>query len=111
MIDMLTRDVTLIATTLATMLPFVAFLVIMVFTRNSRGVSAGLSIGAISVSWLCAVFLLARHWHLEEPLQYLSRWVVSGDIHIPFGFLLDHALRGDNHQLSGSDLFSGLYGR
>jgi NADH-quinone oxidoreductase subunit L len=89
MIDMLTRDVTLIATTLATMLPFVAFLVIMVFTRNSRGVSAGLSIGAISVSWLCAVFLLARHWHLEEPLQYLSRWVVSGDIHIPFGFLLD----------------------
>jgi NADH-quinone oxidoreductase subunit L len=89
MIDMLTRDLTWIATTLATMLPFVAFLVIMVFTRNHRGLSAGLSIGAITVSLLSAVFLLARHWHLEAPLQYLGRWLVSGDIHIPFGFLLD----------------------
>ena len=79
------------ATVLATMLPVVAFVVIMVFTRNHRGVSAGLSIAAISVSWLCAVFLLARHWHLEIPLQFLGRWLVSGDITIPFGFLLDQA--------------------
>jgi NADH-quinone oxidoreductase subunit L len=89
MIDMLTRDITLIATTLATMLPFVAFLVIMVFTRNHRGLSAGLSIGAITVSLLSAIYLLARHWQLEIPLQYLGRWLVSGDIHIPFGYLLD----------------------
>ncbi|MGB5750201.1 MAG: NADH-quinone oxidoreductase subunit L, partial [Desulfobacterales bacterium] len=84
-------DFTLLATVLATMLPFVAFLVIMVLARNHRGISAGLSIGAITVSWLCAIFLLARHWHLEEPLQYLGRWLVSGDIHIPFGYLLDQA--------------------
>jgi len=61
----------------------------MVFTRNHRGLSAGLSIGSITVSLLSAVFLLARHWHLEDPLQYLGRWLVSGDIHIPFGYLLD----------------------
>jgi len=91
MIDMLTRDLTLIATTLATMLPFMAFLVIMVFTRNHRGLSAGLSIGAITVSLLSAIILLARHWHLQDPIQYLGRWLVSGDINIPFGFLLDQA--------------------
>jgi len=91
MIDMLTGDLTLMATVLATMLPFVAFLVIMVFARNHRGFSAGLSIGAITVSLLSAVFLLARHWQMEVPLQYLGRWLVSGDIHIPFGFLLDQA--------------------
>ena len=91
MIDMLTRDLTLIATTLATMLPFMAFLVIMVFTRNHRGLSAGLSIGAITVSLLSAIILLARHWHLEGPIQYLGRWLVSGDINVPFGFLLDQA--------------------
>ena len=91
MIEILTRDITLMATVLATMLPFVTFLVIMVFARNHRGLSAGLSIGAITVSWLCAVFLLARHWHLEIPLQYLGRWLVSGDINISFGFLLDQA--------------------
>jgi NADH-quinone oxidoreductase subunit L len=91
MIDMLTWDLTLIATTLATMLPFMAFLVIMVFTRNHRGLSAGLSIGAITVSLLSAIILLARHWHLQDPIQYLGRWLVSGDINIPFGFLLDQA--------------------
>ena len=91
MIESLTGDITLAATTLATMLPVIAFVVIMVFTRNHRGISAALSIGAISVSFLCAVFLLTRHWHLQDPLQYVSRWVVSGDISIPFGFLLDQA--------------------
>ena len=89
MIDVFIQDSTLTCTALATMLPFVAFLVIMVFTRNHRGLSAGLSIGAITVSLISAIFLLTRHWHLETPLQYLGRWLVSGDISIPFGFLLD----------------------
>ncbi len=91
MTDMLPWDFTLITAMLATMLPFVAFLVIMVFTRKHRGLSAGLSIGAITVSLLSAIFLLARHWHPAAPIQYLGRWLVSGDIHIPFGFLLDQA--------------------
>jgi len=96
------------------MLPFVAFVVIMVFARNHRGISAGLSIGAVTVSLLCALSLLARHWHLETPLQYLGRWLVSGDISIPFGSRPDqpaHAGRGGHHQLSGPGLFPGLYGR
>ena len=83
------QDPSLNAAILATMLPFVAFLLIMIFTRAYPRLSAGLSIAAVTVSVVSAVFLLARHWRLEEPLEYLGRWVVSGDISIPFGFLLD----------------------
>ena len=85
----MTGDPSLTGALLATMLPFVAFLLIMIFTRANPRLSAGLSIAAISVSLLSAVPLLARHWHLEAPIEYLGRWMVSGDITIPFGFLLD----------------------
>ena len=33
--------------------------------------------------------ILSRHWDMETPLLYTAKWVVSGDIFIPFGFLLD----------------------
>jgi NADH-quinone oxidoreductase subunit L len=89
MIDALTRDFTLLAAALATLLPFVAFLLIMVFTRRHPRLSAGLSIAAVSISLISAIFLLARHWHLATPLEYTGRWLVSGDITVPFGFLLD----------------------
>jgi NADH-quinone oxidoreductase subunit L len=77
------------AAILATFLPFVAFLLIMVFTRRYPRLSAGLSIGAVSISLISAIFLLARHWHLDTPLEYTGRWLVSGDISVPFGYLLD----------------------
>jgi len=86
---MLTWDFTLMATVLATLLPFVVFILIMVFTRNYLRLSAGLSIGAVTISLVSAIFLLARNWHLQAPIQFLGRWLVSGDIIIPFGFLLD----------------------
>jgi NADH-quinone oxidoreductase subunit L len=41
------------------------------------------------MSAAAAVILLIRHWQPAVPLQYTARWVVSGDITIPFGFLLD----------------------
>jgi len=83
------QDPALTAAFLATMLPFVAFILIMIFARAYPRISAGLSIAAVTVSLLSAVFLLARHWHLETPVEYLGRWLVSGDITVPFGFLLD----------------------
>jgi NADH-quinone oxidoreductase subunit L len=79
----------LTAAILATGLPFVAFFLIMVFTRNSPRLSAGLSLAAVTISLASAVFLLARHWHLQTPIEYVGRWLVSGDITIPFGFLFD----------------------
>ncbi len=71
------------------MLPFVAFVLIMIFTRAHARLSAGLSIAAVTVSLLSAILLLVRHWNLETPIEYVGRWVVSGNITIPFGFLLD----------------------
>jgi len=83
------QDPALTAALLATMLPFAAFILIMIFARAYPRLSAGLSIAAVTVSLLSAVFLLARNWHLEIPVEYARRWMVSGDITVPFGFLLD----------------------
>ena len=55
-----TQDATLLAAILATLLPFVAFVLIMVATRSCPRLSAGLSIAAVTVSLGCAVFLLVR---------------------------------------------------
>jgi NADH-quinone oxidoreductase subunit L len=89
MISSGTTDATLIAAMLATLLPFVAFVLIMVFTRAYPRLSAGLSIAAVTLSLLSALFLLTKHWGLGSALQFTFRWVVSGDIQIPFGYLLD----------------------
>ena len=82
-------DPTLIAAMLTTLLPFAAFILIMVFTRAYPRLSAGVSIAAVSVSLLSALFLLGRHWTQDSPIQFTFRWVVSGDLLIPFGYLLD----------------------
>ena len=82
-------DPTLTASILATLTPFVVFVLIMVFTRRSARLSAVLSLAAITISFVCALFLCIRHWHLDAPLQYTGRWLVSGDIVVPFGYLLD----------------------
>ena len=82
-------DPTLIAALLTTWGPFAAFVGIMLFTRAYPRMSAALSMAAVGVSFLCALFLLTTHWEIESPIQFTFRWVVSGDIHIPFGYLLD----------------------
>jgi len=84
------NEPSLTAAILATFLPLGAFLLIMVLTRKHPRLSAGLSIAAISISLISAIFLLARHWHLDTPLEYTGRWLVSGDVAVPFGYLLDH---------------------
>ena len=83
------NDPTLIAAMLTTLLPFVAFVLIMVFTRAYPRFSAGLSISAVAISFISAFFLLTKNWGLVSPLQFTFRWVVAGDIRIPFGYLLD----------------------
>ncbi|MGW8300810.1 MAG: NADH-quinone oxidoreductase subunit 5 family protein [Desulfobacterales bacterium] len=83
------NDPTLLAAMLTTLLPFVAFVLIMVFTRAHPRFSAGLSIAAVALSFLSALFLLIRHWGQVSSVEYMFRWVVSGDIQIPFGYLLD----------------------
>jgi len=80
---------TLPVVTTATMLPFVAFLLIILLTRSRPRLSAALSVGAIAVSLGCALFLLGLHRHLEKPIQYTGRWLASSEVQIPFGFLID----------------------
>ena len=80
---------TLTLVALATWLPAVAFALIMIFLRPHPRQAAGVSIAAVSVSLLSAVWLLIRHWHMSTPIHFTVRWVASGDLTIPFGFLLD----------------------
>jgi len=83
------QDPTLLAAMLGALLPFVSFAVIMVFTRPYPKLSATISVAAVSVSLICALSLLGRHWHLEQPIQYTAKWLVSGKLYVPFGFMLD----------------------
>ena len=83
------QNPSLMAAILTTWLPFISFLLIIVFTRNHRRLSSGLSIAAVTVSLAGAIFLLVRHWSATGPTHYAARWLIAGDISIPFGFLLD----------------------
>ncbi len=83
------QDPSLMAAILTTGLPFFSFLLIMVFTRDHRQLSGGIAIAAVTGSLVGSVFLLARHWRASKPIHYAARWLIAGDISIPFGFLLD----------------------
>jgi NADH-quinone oxidoreductase subunit L len=83
------QDPSLAAALVTTWLPFLSFLLIMVFTRDHRRLSAGLSIAAVAGSLAGAIFLLARHWSAAGPIHYAARWLIAGNIYIPFGFLFD----------------------
>ncbi len=83
------NDPSLMAAILATWLPFISFLLIMVFTRNHRRLSGLIAVAAVAGSVVGAIFLLARHGGQGFPIHYSARWLIAGDISIPFGFLLD----------------------
>ncbi len=80
---------TLLTAIVGTWAPFVTFVLIMLFTRHRPKTSAGLSLASATVSLASALVLLGGHWNLQRPLEYTGRWLVSGDIYIPFGYLLD----------------------
>ena len=85
----LMKDWTFVTAAMTVLLPFGAFVLIMLFTRKRARLSAGLSIGAVTGSLAGAVFLLVRYRHLKTSIQYAGQWLVSGDITVPVGFLLD----------------------
>lgn len=89
MIPFWAQDATHAMALLSTLMPLVAFLAIMLGTRSKEKLSAGLSIGAVAVSFGCSFLLLFRLWNLREPLEYSTRWVALNTVEIPFGFLLD----------------------
>ena len=56
------QDPSLMAAILTTWLPFISFLLIIVFTRDHRRLSGGIAVAAVTGSLAGAVFLLVRHW-------------------------------------------------
>ncbi len=84
-----TMNTSVLAAFLAAVAPLASFFAIMLFTRKSPGISSKISIGAMSASFLCALFLLIRHWGMDGHVEYTARWLVSGPIVIPVGVLLD----------------------
>ncbi len=83
------QDPSLMAAILTTWLPFISFLLIIIFTRDHCRLSAGIAVTAIAGSLAGAVFLLVRLWGAAQPTHYAARWLIAGDIYVPFGFLLD----------------------
>jgi NADH-quinone oxidoreductase subunit L len=85
----LSLDPTVAAAFMTVLAPLAAFATILVVTRRRPRLSAGLSLGAVGISLLGALFLLIRHWGATAPLQVTGRWLVVGEIAVPFGFLID----------------------
>ncbi len=83
------HGVELAALIAATMLPFATFLVILVATRRRPGLSAGLSIGAVTISLACSILLLALNFNLAAPVEFSTRLIASSGFDVPFGFLID----------------------
>ncbi len=83
------KDPILFAAALGTSLPFLSMATILIFTRGNQRLSASISVGAITTSLLCALFLLASLFQAGAPVQYQVPWLLADDIVIPFGYLLD----------------------
>ncbi len=83
------ETLTLPTVALATLLPFAAFVVILLFTRSRPRLSAAVAVGVSSVSLAGTLVLLTLHWNMEKPVQHTARWLVSGTIEIGMGYLLD----------------------
>jgi len=73
----------------ASIAPMIAFAAVLLLLRKRPRAAAGVAISAVTISLVCAVFLLIRHRDAAAPMQASINWMVSGDIVIPLGILLD----------------------
>ncbi|MHC1744947.1 MAG: NADH-quinone oxidoreductase subunit L [Syntrophobacteraceae bacterium] len=89
MTTVLTQGATATAALLSTLSPFVSFLLILIFTRSRQRLSATLSLGAVGLSFVCAILLLSGYWGMEGTVRLTVPWLSAGSYAIPFGFLLD----------------------
>lgn len=87
--EVIFRDPVLFATILGASLPFLSMATILVFTRHNQQLSSRISVSAIGVSLVCALFLLVKLAGASGPVRYETGWVSSGQLHIPFGYFLD----------------------
>lgn len=85
----LPHDPVLTAALACATLPFLSMAVILIFTRRHPRVSCGISVGAITVCLGSALYLLMSLRHAPAAVEYQWAWIISSDMIIPFGFLLD----------------------
>ncbi len=86
--DVFFRDPVLFATVVGTCLPFLSMVVILLFTRPNQRLSAQISVGSISISVICAIFLMVKFFG-HGALRYETLWFTSGNLHVTFGYYLD----------------------
>ena len=70
------QDPILPAVALGTGLPFLAMALILIFTRHNPRLSSRISIGAISVAVVSAVYLLVKLHAATAPIQYQTAWLL-----------------------------------
>lgn len=83
------NDPILLAAVMGTGLPLLSMAVILIATRHHPRLSSRISIAAVAVSFCSALYLLYKLHGAGEPLQYQITWLMSEDLVVPFGYLLD----------------------
>jgi NADH-quinone oxidoreductase subunit L len=82
------HDPVLMGCLLTVFLPLSAFALIMIFTWRRPKLSLAISLVASTVPLLTAwIFFFTLN--VKEPIIYNFNWLVSQDVKVPFGFLLD----------------------
>ena len=77
------KDPILLVTVLGTNLPFLSMAAILIFTRSNPKLSSKISVGAIAISAVCAIFLLAK-LHSAPPHPIPDALVQLGKVeHLP----------------------------
>ena len=87
------RELILNLTWLIPVFPFLAFVAIILFTKQNKKLSHSLSIGSMVLSWLlgwAVVFFAVRTPHLgEHPLRRVVDWFPVGTSSFEIGFSID----------------------
>jgi NADH-quinone oxidoreductase subunit L len=80
-------------TLLLPFLPFAAFVLIVLFTKQNKKLSAGLAIGGIALSWILAWAIVFTTFGMEgfgeHPFRIFRDWLPTGTTWQAFGFALD----------------------
>ena len=82
-------DPILLGCFLTVLLPLSAFALIMIFTRNNARLSLAISLVASTLPLIIAWTFFFKLGGMKEPVIYNFRWLVSDQVKVPFGFLLD----------------------
>jgi NADH-quinone oxidoreductase subunit L len=74
-------------------LPLLAFLLIVLWTHDSKKISAGLAVGGIALSWLLSWVIVFSSIDVEAlakaPFVVIRQWLLAGTTRQAFGFALD----------------------